>query len=208
MTHRFAQALSYILHPAVIPTLGSALVMLTSPIYIPLTVFYYTLGFVFISTYLLPGSFSVLLKYVGVIESLHMKSPRDRRYPFLVSIAFFLFAANTLTDWPIPGEIAHLLLASAITLILFYLFLGKTKLSVHLAGMGGLTAVTIYSSWAYEVELLAVIALAIALSGLLGSARLKLKAHTPFQVYAGYSIGFTITWLTLLLLRGGWGLIQ
>lgn len=200
MSERFAQILSYLLHPAVIPSLGTAFLLWIVPMYVSETLFYYTLGFMMLSTYILPGIFSMLLRHLGLIKSLHMTEARDRRYPFLISIAFFLFAANALRNWPVPSELVHLLIASAITILIFYLLLRWTKWSVHLAGMGGITALIIYASRHYEIELLSWIALSVALSGLLATARLRLSAHTPVQIFMGYATGFTVTMLCLTLL--------
>ena len=36
-------------------------------------------------------------------------------------------------------------------------------------------------------------------SGIIGFARLKLKAHTPMQVYSGFALGFLIEFLLMLL---------
>lgn len=194
MSKTFAQLLSYILHPAIIPTVGAAFLLWVTPVYVSNEQFLYILGFMFIATYLLPALFSVLLKAMGVIQSLHMKDPKDRKYPFLVSITFFLFAANSLQPWEnIPVELPLLLISSAITIFIFYTVLRWTKLSVHLAGMGGLVATLIFASGKYEIQILGLIALGVALSGILASARLKLKAHTPFQVILGFSVAFAVT---------------
>jgi membrane-associated phospholipid phosphatase len=39
----------------------------------------------------------------------------------------------------------------------------------------------------------------VLLSGFVGFARLKLKAHEPMQIYAGYLIGFAVM-LTVFLI--------
>jgi len=44
------------------------------------------------------------------------------------------------------------------------------------------------------------IALSLLISGMTGFARLKLKEHTPAQVYAGFLVGF-FTILGLFLVR-------
>ncbi|KAB2808685.1 hypothetical protein [Phaeocystidibacter luteus] len=197
MSNRLAQFLSYLLHPAIIPTLGSLLVLTTIPEHVTEQQIWYISAFVLLSTYFMPAIVSVVMRRLGIISSLHMKDPKDRKYPFLVSIAFFLITANRLSGEEVPEEIIRLLLASAGTILLFYALLRVTKLSVHLAGIGGLTAVAIYLSHNYQVMMLEVIALLILLSGLLGTARLTLRAHTPMQVWVGYACGFGFTYLAL-----------
>ncbi|GGH70064.1 hypothetical protein [Phaeocystidibacter marisrubri] len=198
MSRRFAQILSYALHPAFIPTLATFFVLWAHPSMFAEYQVMQIVGFMFIATYLLPALFSLLLKQLGVIQSLHMSEPKDRRYPFLISITFFLFAANSLQPWQgVPMELPLLLISSAITIFIFYILLRWTKLSVHLAGMGGLLAVLLFTAHRYEVQILPLLALVFVLTGMLASARLMLKAHTPLQVYVGFSVGFGITLLCL-----------
>lgn len=198
MTKRFAQVLSYLFHPALVPSIGTLMVLATIPAHVPEGQIYFSLAFVFLSTYILPGFFSVMLRYMGIIESLHMKSPKDRRYPFLIAIAFFLFAANSLSKQQLPTEIVRLLLASAITLMILYLLLRYSKWSVHMAGAAGVTATAIYLSHEYGIMMLEIISTTILFSGLLGTARLKLKAHTLAQVVFGYITGLIVTFSCLI----------
>lgn len=198
MSKKLAQFLSYLLHPAIVPALATFIILGAIPGHIPQQQVWYITLFVLLSTYFMPAVFSVLMKTVGLIQSLHMSDPRDRRYPFIVSIIFFLFTAHTLGQQGAPIEIVRVLLSSAMTITLFFTLLRFTKLSVHLAGMGGLTATCVYLSHHYEVMMLEIIAIVILFSGLLATARLVLKAHTMSQVILGYSAGLIITFLALL----------
>jgi membrane-associated phospholipid phosphatase len=54
-------------------------------------------------------------------------------------------------------------------------------------------------SYFLETYYFGLIALSLVISGLVGFARLKLGAHTPAQVYAGFGLGmFTILSLFLI----------
>ena len=61
---------------------------------------------------------------------------------------------------------------------------------MHTIGMGCIIVVihqiTIYSSY----DLMMPFMLIIVIAGLLGSARMKLGAHVPPEIYGGYLIGF------------------
>ncbi|NVK05529.1 MAG: hypothetical protein HWD92_11945 [Flavobacteriia bacterium] len=201
MSLRFAQILSYILHPAIIPSLGAFLILNVIPEHITSEQIRYTTAFVFLSTYIVPAAFSLIMRQMGMIQSLHMSDAKDRRYPFMVSIVFFAFTGYTLYNNGVAMEIVAVLAASAVTLLIFLAFLSVTKLSVHLAGMGGLTATVLYLSYTYHLMLLETLALAVLLSGLLGTARLKLKAHTTFQILSGYGIGLACTFIAFHLLE-------
>ncbi len=201
MTHGLARIISYVLHPAIIPSLGTLLILNTVPEHITAQQVRYTTAFVFLSTYIIPAVFSLLLKQLGLVKSLHMSDPKDRRYPFIVSVIFFLFTARTLFSNGVSYEIIAVLVASAATLLIFLTLLNYTKLSVHLAGMGGLTATALYLSYTYHLMMLEIIALSILLSGILGTARLKMKAHTLKQVVFGYTIGMVCTFIAFHILE-------
>lgn len=189
MGPRFAQLFSYVIHPGVVPTLCTAFVLWSTPMYVSREIFVYTVAFVLVATYLLPAIFSALLVRLGTIESLHMREARDRRYPFLISIAFFLLTANALREWPVPAELPLLMMASASVLVILYFALRWTKFSAHLAALGGLVVLTVHMAWRYEIQLLGWIAVAVLLSGFMATARLRLGAHTPFQVSVGFFVG-------------------
>lgn len=201
MSRRFAQIISYILHPAIIPSLGAFLILNVIPEHITAEQIRYTTAFVFLSTYIVPAVFSLIMRQMGMIQSLHMSDAKDRRYPFMVSIVFFAFTGYTLFNNEVAIEIVAVLAASAITLLIFLSFLSISKLSVHLAGMGGLTATVLYLSYTYHLMMLETLAMVVLLSGMLGTARLKLKAHSLFQVIAGFAIGMSCTLIAFHVLE-------
>jgi membrane-associated phospholipid phosphatase len=63
------------------------------------------------------------------------------------------------------------------------------KISIHMAGIGGITALIIILSVVYRTDMTLLLCIALLLSGIIASIRLALKAHSPAQLLAGYIVG-------------------
>jgi membrane-associated phospholipid phosphatase len=55
---------------------------------------------------------------------------------------------------------------------------------------GGLLGTLTGFSMRFDYNISIIIFSLILLSGIIASSRLKLNAHTPFQVYSGFTLGF------------------
>ncbi|WP_417600830.1 hypothetical protein [Owenweeksia hongkongensis] len=197
MNRSFAQALSYLLHPAVFPLLGTLAVMQFSPYFIPSNVLIITLALVFTGTYVLPLAISYLLYKLDVIKSLEMKTAQERRIPYLVGAICYYFIATMLNVLQLPREAYLFLLASTIIIVLHLMLLRFMKPSAHLGGIAGFTALLFALSLKFQINLLPLIALCIILCGFLASARLYLKAHTPTEIITGFLTGVIVVFTVI-----------
>jgi membrane-associated phospholipid phosphatase len=118
-----------------------------------------------------------------------MAEPAERRIPYIMAALFYFITAHNLRDYPIPPATTSYLLSGVIILAVALVFLSFIKISIHTAGLGAFTALTIFLSFYYSVDLLFIITLAIVLAGLIATARLYLAAHTPIEVYVGFLVG-------------------
>lgn len=73
------------------------------------------------------------------------------------------------------------------------------KISAHLVGWGGLVGLVFSLSMRFNTDLMLFMILVVLLTGCVGFARLRLNAHSPLQIYAGFMVGF-ITMLTVFVL--------
>ncbi len=200
MSTRLASLLSYFSHPAIIPLLGFALLLHIQPYPLPFVSVLYSMIFIFVGTFLLPALFSILLLYMGVIESVQMEDAESRRWPFLISIVFFLITGFYLQMFPIPIETSRFIVGGALGISFLFVLLPFTKASAHLSGMGGFSAFLLYLGSHYAVDLITILISTALATGLVGTARLVLKAHTPKELLLGYSTGFGAMYLVLLYL--------
>ncbi|WP_417590850.1 hypothetical protein [Owenweeksia hongkongensis] len=199
MNRSFAQALSYLLHPAVFPLLGTLAVMQFSPYFIPSNVLIITLALVFTGTYVLPLAISYLLYKLDVIKSLEMKTAQERRIPYLIGAVCYYFIASMINVLQLPREAYLFLLASTIIIVLHLMLLRFMKPSAHLGGIAGFTALLFALSLKFQINLLPLIALCIILCGFLASARLYLKAHTPTEIITGFLTGVIVVFTVITL---------
>lgn len=69
----------------------------------------------------------------------------------------------------------------------------KWKISLHTLGMAGLTGIVYQLIPQSHNDIIFMFFVCILLTGILGSVRLKLKAHSPAQIYSAYIIGWVLS---------------
>ena len=187
---RFQKFISIILHPIVLPTVGIILYFLTIPHAIERPQRLYLIGFIFIATYLIPLGILILLKAFKLIESYHVHSIKERKIPLFIMILLFTVLGNTFFKLPLLRDFGVLFYGTSFGLILVYLFsIFQLKVSLHLLSIGSMVGFFMVMGIEYITSVIPVLLLLIVLSGLLASARLHLKAHTPKEVYLGFFFG-------------------
>jgi membrane-associated phospholipid phosphatase len=160
----------------------------------------YILGFIFLVTFLLPFLVAVLLQNIGQIGSLEMYNKEERKLPILITAfiytaLFFMIARMNGFD-----RIRIFLLATTIALIISGFITNYYKISIHMLGVGGIVGLVAYMSTYSLFNLMPLLVGCIVFSGLVGVARIQLKAHTPMQVYSGFAFGFAVVFLMGVLL--------
>ncbi len=185
----WAKWISYIIHPAIVPMLAVLATKFILPYYIPEQLFYFTLAYVFVGTYLFPLIITVGLYKLQLISSIHLKNAKERRVPFLVSALFYFLTAKAILQFNLPIELFKFIMAGSCILIVQLLLLKFIKVSAHAAGAAAILTWLISISILYQINLLALIALAILSLAVVSSARLKLNAHNNPQILSGIGIG-------------------
>ena len=162
----------------------------------------YALAFVFLGTYIIPALISLSMKSVGLIDSLHMNTAKDRRIPFVIAFVFYLFTAIYVRRFSSAGgECSAFLMGAALSIGLLTLLLPYQKGErAHGPGIGGLIGLIDHISSAYFVDLFSYWVAAVLAAGLLGSARLILLAHSKSELLSGLLCGLfgmliSLNWL-------------
>lgn len=188
---RFHKIISTILHPIVIPTVGVMLYFLLIPNNYYANQKLSVLSLVFIVTYLIPLLVLILLKRLKIIKSYQTKSIKERKLPVALMIFLFYLLGNTINNIANLRDLNLLFYATSIGLFVIYLlFFIKIKASIHLLSLGISAGFFMALSNNYSQSyLIIVIIIIILLAGILGSARLHLKAHTKREVYIGFVLG-------------------
>jgi len=151
---------------------------------------------VFFFLLLVPLVSTKLLIRTGRVTSWEMPVRHERTIPYLImgffsAVTFFVFwmtqTAGVAGLLPLFGI---LLMGVVLVINAFW------KISIHLLGMGGLSAFVFCSVKITGSATLILLVLGLLLAGFLTAwARFKLKAHNPAQLLAGWIVGFLTTLL-------------
>jgi len=184
---------SYIIHPIIFGVVATISYFILAPIFLPKELKLQIIFIVFISTYVIPILFLFLLKSFGSINTFHLSEIRERKFPVFFFIILNLLLAYRLYQIPNLELLSFFFLSGSISLFLVYLFLLiKVKISLHTLSMGLFTTFILILSYQYKIDLILRISFLILLSGYVAYIRLKLQAHTHFEVYLGYVIGVLV----------------
>lgn len=200
-----AHLISYIFHPVFLPTAGLMMVFGLNTYISQTTPFakqLFIVFWIFVNTALIPLIFTLFLRWRGVIESIQLHSREDRLIPFSFALMFYLTNYWLMQDVALPTLIHSIFLGSSIAVGMALVFTFFTKISIHMIGMGGITASVFGIAQIYHLPLMWLIIAGILASGAVGSARYILKSHNLKQIYLGWMIGFMAVYLPLYL---GWG---
>lgn len=191
MTMKFSKFISYFFHPINFPIIGTILFFLFIPKFIFKPQEYTILAVIFIGTYLFPIILLWLLKRFGMINSYHMVTIEERKFPTLLFISISFIIGNWLYKSLIVDILALLFFGYGLSLICTSIFLYlKLKISLHTLAISGLIGFLIYFSYFYKINLVPIMALLFVLGGLVASARLRLRAHQLNEVILGCVVGF------------------
>lgn len=197
---RFSKLLSYVLHPLLMP-FYTILVLFNINTYLSFSISpqlqQVILLVVFMTTLVFPLLSSVMLLQKGAIRSLEMESKEERRMPFLFAGVCYLVCFYLIYRLPVARVLSVMILAASATIFLSWLLSYRYKISIHMIGIGGLTGVMYSVARLFSADLTLMMVVCLLLSGLLGTARLSLGAHSPSQIYTGFLTGFLTEWLVV-----------
>ena len=198
---KLTKFISILLHPMFMPILALHLTLLVLPslafnLSQNLLLIY---GILIFSTMVLPLISIFWLMQKGKVSSLEMSNHKERSLPLFKTVIWMSFGYYLLQNLLFYTPILKAELLGAILIILLAAIISKFwKISLHLLGIGGVVGVFIALQIIHG-EFLYLLLLFILLSGLLGVARIKQKAHNYAQVYAGFLVGLSVELITLLV---------
>jgi hypothetical protein len=140
----------------------------------------------------------VLLRALGFIDSIFLKTQKDRIIPYVACGIFFFWAYLVFRGQPhypalLKTYILGVFLASSAALIAnIYL-----KVSMHMIGAGCAVGFLLLLFHTAAMPVSAALFIAVLLSGLIGSIRLFLTAHQPAEIYLGFAIGLLTQYAAL-----------
>jgi len=198
MMHRILTIISYIFHPLIIPVIGVAFYFSKSPQYIPTEIIYPKLISLVILTIILPILLYFLLKTLGKVNSIELKTTNERIIPLAINgLVIILVLKRVITI----NEIIELyyfflgILISTITCLILAIM--KFKASIHMIAVSGLFMFFVALSIHFSININGTLALMSIITGAVATSRLHLNAHTFKELILGLFVG-TIPQLMLV----------
>ena len=190
MIDKLLRSISYIFHPLIMPLLGVIFYFSKSPRYIPLDIIQAKVISLFILTIILPILLYFLLKTIGIVNTINLKSTKERIYPLILNgIVILIVLQRILT----PSQAIELyfffigiLISNMACLILAIL---KFKASIHMIAISGVFMFFIALSIHFSININGTLALMSIIMGAIATSRLHLKAHTSIELIIGVFIG-------------------
>lgn len=214
-----SQAISVVFHPLLMLTYMLVLLLLVNPYLfgVPhIGAHIQLLAMIFVSTFAIPMIAVVMMKFLGLVESLEMRDKTERIGPYIATGIFYMWMAFYCYKSPIiPTAYAIAMIGTTIALFTAFIINIFYKISIHAVGMGGLVGMTLitmkffsYDSFTLEtanygtlqISMSLILMIVIVLAGVVGTARMALNAHTPRELYSGYAIGFLTQLIALRFL--------
>jgi hypothetical protein len=191
MKKSIATVLSFIFHPVFMPLAG-LFILFNSGIY-GLEVQTEFKRFVYIITLLcnvlLPVTTIPVLIYLKNMHQATFDERKRRLLPlFFGTICMFMGYYLVARFSPIR-IINQFLFSVAVVTFLILIISMFWKISIHMAGLGGITALIAVLSVAYKADMTFILCITLLVSGIIASARLSVKAHSASQLLTGYALG-------------------
>ena len=192
------KVVSHIFHPLFIPFAGTLAYFMITPKYSPLELQSGNILPIFILTIIIPIISYLILKNIGLVNSIFMSTVRERKYPMYIHIILLLMILYKVipNNYTIELYYYFLGLIAATMASLLLLFFGF-KISMHLLGMGSLFMFLISLSIHFEINITLTLSVFILLIGLVATSRLYFEAHNRAELLIGFFLGMISQLLTV-----------
>jgi membrane-associated phospholipid phosphatase len=206
VTTKLATILSYVLHPLLMSTyLFTSLVFVAPHNILPIgynpTGSIVLISLIFVTTFIIPVLSLFILKLSGSISSLSLDKKEERITPMIYTTVMYAVTTYLFTTKVELGDMISVFLGIStlligITAVITFFW----KISLHGIGVGGFVGFVMglnQQSTLYHFEF--VLPLLFLVSAIMLSARLKLNAHNPKQVYLGFVLGIFVSFVSFII---------
>jgi len=188
---KLLKSISYIFHPLIMPLLGVIFYFSKSPRYIPIEIIQAKVVSLFILTVILPILLYLLLKTVGVVNTINLETTKERIYPLILNGIVMLIVLQRILTPTQSIELYFFFLGILISNIACLLLaIMKFKASIHMIAISGVFMFFIALSIHFSININGTLALMCIIIGAIATSRLHLKAHTYKELIIGVFIGF------------------
>ncbi|MBW7913020.1 MAG: hypothetical protein H3C54_04810 [Taibaiella sp.] len=198
-----ATIVSYMLHPVFLPILMTWVIYAITPM--SFVQYEGKLSLVFIqialATIFFPLLVVGLLKALGFITSIFMRTQKERIIPLIATMMCYWWISHVFKNLDAPLVLQVLLRGAYWSIIVLFICSIFFKISMHTMAAGGMLGMLIVLMIVTPVSMAVPFIAGLLIAGASGTARLLLGAHTQFEVWVGYILG------VLVMLAAYWYLL-
>lgn len=190
----FAHFFSYVFHPLFVPLYVIYFFVSFHPSYFSGFSMYDKYKVLFttiLNTIFFPAFAVLLMKGLGFIKSVYLRTPQDRIGPYLSSMIFYFWTAwvffKSTPQYAsvMPSFMTGVFLTTVVGLISNIYF----KISMHAMGVGGLLGVFLLVMKSNTMLMTWPLCIALLITGIVCTSRLLISDHTPKEIYGGLAAG-------------------
>ena len=199
---QFAKGISYLFHPVLLPIFTLLLMLQPHSFFLgllPLREILILLGLVFLTTVFFPLLMMYFFFRARLVSSFFLHTREERIFPLLTTAIFYYLTYYLLKGISVSVLFSYFMLGATLLVILCLFMNFIFKISLHMAGIGGVTGfwigLNIRQGTTHEIFF----SVLILLCGLMGYARLQNRLHTPKEIYSGLFLGAGIMFTLMML---------
>lgn len=198
----WAQIVSDICSPLLVPTYGTALAMwFTDLRAVPEVYRLIVTAIVAFITAGIPLATVLVLLRRGRVSDMPITKRSERITPMWVASICYVGTSFILGVFGCPLWLRLFMVGAGVATAIALIITIFWKISAHTTGMGGLLALELWTTLNGTEHFTGMVLLSVVilLSGLVATARLRLERHTFGQVMAGLLLGFAVCFVTVTL---------
>lgn len=186
-----AKIISYIFHPLFVPVYVGLFFIYEARLFNDRTDWQQKIIIIqfFIYYTFFPLMTTLLTKAVGFVDSVHLKTQKERIIPYIVCEIFYFWAWYVFKNVQFPTEVILFSLGVFLTCSLGLILNSYMKISMHTMSVGVVCGLFLLIGMKGSMSYGFFIALAFLAAGLTGTARLIDSDHTQREIYFGFFAG-------------------
>lgn len=196
---QLARFFSFVFHPIFAPVYMLLFVYASDPYLqymMPVSRMKPILILLVVNTVIMPIITFSYLKRKKVFTSMFLEKTNERKIGIMILFLFHLISYLLWRKLQLPVSFLSLFMGILIILVVAFFVTDFFKISLHTLAFGGIVGAILGLYRAHGFIDFSVLALAVLLLGIVASARLILKAHTPREVNWGALLGILILYIT------------
>jgi len=181
---------SYLFHPLLMPIMGASIYYYITPRFLEKELVSANLFALAIVTVTIPIVLFFLLKNLGQVQSIYLKSVEERKFPLMLQCVLLLLIIKVVFNPYDNPELYYFFIGiifSTFAALIMVIF--KVKISLHQMGVAGVLMFLVGLSAHFKVNLLISISFFLFANGWVASSRLQEKAHTHLELALGLLVG-------------------